>query len=61
MGGLQGQPADERVLDLLAVLPGGGDVAPQDTLFDGVRTVVAVAAAILLAAGAVVAAGLRRS
>ncbi|MEV5581849.1 MFS transporter [Streptomyces parvus] len=33
----------------------------QDTLFDGVRTVVAVAAAILLAAGAVVAAGLRRS
>ncbi|WP_103533603.1 MFS transporter [Streptomyces sp. SM11] len=33
----------------------------QDTLFDGVRTVVAVAAAILLAAGAAVAAGLRRS
>ncbi|WP_432024658.1 MFS transporter [Streptomyces parvus] len=33
----------------------------QDTLFDGVRTVVAVAAAILLAAGAGVAAGLRRS
>ncbi|MEU3053955.1 MFS transporter [Streptomyces griseus] len=32
----------------------------QDTLFDGVRTVVAVAAAILLAAGAAVAAGLRR-
>lgn len=33
----------------------------QDTLFNGVRTVVAVAAAILLAAGAAVAAGLRRS
>ncbi|WP_327333544.1 MFS transporter [Streptomyces anulatus] len=33
----------------------------QDTLFDGVRTVVAVAGAILLAAGAAVAAGLRRS
>lgn len=33
----------------------------QDTLFGGVRTVVAVAAAILLAAGAAVAAGLRRS
>ncbi|MFG3404765.1 MFS transporter [Streptomyces sp. NPDC048142] len=33
----------------------------QDTLFTGVRTVVAVAAAILLAAGAAVAAGLRRS
>ncbi|MGW4626251.1 MFS transporter [Streptomyces rubiginosohelvolus] len=33
----------------------------QDSLFDGVRAVVAVAAAILLAAGAVVAAGLRRS
>lgn len=33
----------------------------QDSLFDGVRTVVAVAAAILLAAGAVVAAGMRRS
>ncbi|WP_405928491.1 MFS transporter [Streptomyces griseus] len=32
----------------------------QDTLFDGVRTVVAVAAAVLLAAGAAVAAGLRR-
>ncbi|MFF0503811.1 MFS transporter [Streptomyces fimicarius] len=32
----------------------------QDTLFDGVRTVVAVAAAILLAAGAAVATGLRR-
>ncbi|WP_187451859.1 MFS transporter [Streptomyces parvus] len=32
----------------------------QGSLFDGVRTVVAVAAAILLAAGAVVAAGLRR-
>ncbi|MEV6474048.1 MFS transporter [Streptomyces sp. NPDC051657] len=33
----------------------------QDTLFDGVRTVVAVAGAVLLAAGAAVAAGLRRS
>ncbi|MFH9764417.1 MFS transporter [Streptomyces anulatus] len=33
----------------------------QDTLFDGVRTVVAVAGAILLAAGAAVTAGLRRS
>ncbi|MFI8810386.1 MULTISPECIES: MFS transporter [unclassified Streptomyces] len=32
----------------------------QDVLFDGVRTVVAVAAAILLVAGAAVAAGLRR-
>ncbi|WP_137233385.1 MFS transporter [Streptomyces sp. BPSDS2] len=32
----------------------------QDTLFDGVRTVVAVAAVILLAAGAAVATGLRR-
>ncbi|WP_203685590.1 MFS transporter [Streptomyces sp. SID14515] len=32
----------------------------QDTLFDGVRTVVAVTAAILLAAGAAVATGLRR-
>ncbi|CAM5512261.1 MFS transporter [Streptomyces griseus] len=32
----------------------------QDTLFDGVRTVVAVAGAVLLAAGAAVAAGLRR-
>ncbi|MGW1297634.1 MFS transporter [Streptomyces sp. NPDC002533] len=32
----------------------------QDSLFDGVRTVVAVAAAILLTAGAVVATGLRR-
>ncbi|MEU2066309.1 MFS transporter [Streptomyces anulatus] len=33
----------------------------QDTLFDGVRTAVAVAGAILLAAGAAVTAGLRRS
>ncbi|WP_097869007.1 MFS transporter [Streptomyces sp. rh34] len=32
----------------------------QDTLFDGVRTVVAVAGAVLLATGAAVAAGLRR-
>ncbi|MEV7915269.1 MFS transporter [Streptomyces griseus] len=32
----------------------------QDTLFDGVRTVVAVAAVIMLAAGAAVATGLRR-
>ncbi|MFJ1737560.1 MFS transporter [Streptomyces microflavus] len=41
------------LLGVLATTQGG--------LFDGVRTVVAIAAAVLLAAGAAVAAGLRRS